>query len=358
MLSTGRTAARNSTIDIARGLLIVLMINSHALTHARVPASHFLYSDLWLPNGWATSLFVVVSGFAAGFLFAPRIGEPRLRQLLHHRAAALLTVMLVSNALFASSREWMYGDPERIGSEDWWWGFATLETEWTISGVLMPTALMLLLAPVVLAQARRSTVWTLFALIALRLVATLVDPGPALAGNGEPWIARVLFTDGFGGYPIVPYTLDGCLGLCLGVLARSDHPLWRPVMLTLLLMQALIYVGSPGRGLVWQFLFESAAPVARLPWILLVASLLAAVPRSPIARAIGVIGRSALLCFLVHRVALQTLRLIASPTRQPDWAPEIHYLILFSGTFVLTWALARARQRRPAFDQLLRRAYL
>lgn len=151
-MATGSTAARNTTIDIARGLLIVLMINSHALTHAHVPATHFLYSDFWLPNGWATSLFAGVSGFAAGFLFAPRIGEPRLRQHLHHRAASLLAIMLVSNALFASSREWMYADPERIGSEDWWWGFATLETEWTISGVLMPTALPLLLTPVVLAR--------------------------------------------------------------------------------------------------------------------------------------------------------------------------------------------------------------
>lgn len=76
------------------------------------------------------------------------------------------------------------------------------------------------------------------------------------------------------------------------------------------------------------------------------------------ARAVAVIGRSALLCFLAHRAILQTLRLFASPARQPDWAPEIHYLILFTGTFVLTWVLARARQHRPAFDHWLRRASL
>ena len=53
---------RIRTIDLCRGLLFIFMMNTHALTIAGVPSSHWLFSDFWLPNGWATLVFVVLSG--------------------------------------------------------------------------------------------------------------------------------------------------------------------------------------------------------------------------------------------------------------------------------------------------------
>ena len=61
---------RIRTIDLCRGLLFIFMMNTHALSIAGVPPAHWLFSDFWLPNGWATLVFVVLAGYGVGFLFS------------------------------------------------------------------------------------------------------------------------------------------------------------------------------------------------------------------------------------------------------------------------------------------------
>ena len=61
---------RIRTIDLCRELLFIFMMSTHALSIAGVPSAHWLFSDFWLPNGWATLVFVVLAGYGVGFLFS------------------------------------------------------------------------------------------------------------------------------------------------------------------------------------------------------------------------------------------------------------------------------------------------
>lgn len=85
---------RATTIDLCRGLLFVLMTNAHALTIAGVPRFHWLRSDFWLPHGWATVVFVVLSGYGVGFIFSVRHPLKVRNDALRRRSAEIMAVML------------------------------------------------------------------------------------------------------------------------------------------------------------------------------------------------------------------------------------------------------------------------
>ena len=99
---------------MCQGLLFLLMANTHALGLAHVDETHWAQSDLWLPNGWATIVFVVLSGYAAGFLLSERAPEAKRDQMLRKRAVDILAVMFISNILFAVLREIARGDSRKI----------------------------------------------------------------------------------------------------------------------------------------------------------------------------------------------------------------------------------------------------
>ena len=100
---------RAANIDLCRGLLFVLMANTHALTIAGVEATHWLFSDLWLPSGWATQVFVVLSGFSVGFLCASRTDHAAVQASLLRRSRQIFWVMVGSNTFFAFLRIAMTG---------------------------------------------------------------------------------------------------------------------------------------------------------------------------------------------------------------------------------------------------------
>lgn len=105
---------RFRTIDLCRGLLFIFMMNTHALSIAGVPSSHWLLSDLWLPNGWATLVFVVLSGYGVGFLFSTRLSIVERDVALRRRSRQILAIMLVSNTVFAALRDIVGGKHRRI----------------------------------------------------------------------------------------------------------------------------------------------------------------------------------------------------------------------------------------------------
>lgn len=96
---------RNLQIDLCRGLLFALMANTHALDLAQVAKDHWLRSDIWLPNGWATVVFVVLSGYGAGYIFSVREPDTARNRALRRRGVEILAVMLVSNFVFAALRQ-------------------------------------------------------------------------------------------------------------------------------------------------------------------------------------------------------------------------------------------------------------
>ena len=51
---------RVSLIDVTRGLLFLLMTNTHALLLSKVSVDSFWHSAYWLPHGWATVCFILM----------------------------------------------------------------------------------------------------------------------------------------------------------------------------------------------------------------------------------------------------------------------------------------------------------
>src|SRR5947199_109194 len=63
---------RIAYIDMARGLFLILMASTHAMTLAGIPATSPL-ADRGLPRGWATTGLIML----CGFMVRPVVAQPR-----------------------------------------------------------------------------------------------------------------------------------------------------------------------------------------------------------------------------------------------------------------------------------------
>src|SRR5881397_525317 len=124
---------RIAYIDMARGLFLILMASTHAMTLADIPATSLL-ADWGLPRGWATTGLIMLCGFMVA-TFARQMEErSRIRQRVVRRAKELLVVMLVSNAIMVAIRQLVTHETEPLFSLEWWSG-VLVGSEWSISGI-------------------------------------------------------------------------------------------------------------------------------------------------------------------------------------------------------------------------------
>jgi len=347
---------RNSAIDMCRGMLFVLMCNTHALSLAQIDAAHWLRSDLWLPNGWATVAFVVLSGYGAGYLFSERRPEIARDRALRSRGMQIFAVMLVSNIAFALLRQLSDGHLASALHPQWWLGFVTLETPWTISGVLFPTATLLLLAPAVIRGVARAPYLVLAGLAACQLALSMLKlqlHGAELATN---WFVRLLLTEGLGGFPLLPFLVNGCLGIWIGMAVRQRKSRKLPILGSLVVLQCLLYASTwwP-ETVLWHVLRGSFGAVAKFGCVYLLA--VAAVHWLPsrMGRAIELIGAYALGSFVMHRIFLQTLAIVLTLVGAAQVHSPFYYVALFAGTLLLTWQLCLQRQSWSSVDLMFRR---
>lgn len=353
---------RVRTIDMCRGLLFVMMVNTHALTLAGVPAAHWLYSDLWLPNGWATMVFVALSGYGVGQIFAPRLPSAERDRALRLRGWQILSVMLASNTFFAALRQAMAGQTGVMTEPGWWLGFLTLDTSWTISGVLLPTSLVVLCAPLMLRCIARWPWQVLVGLAGVRLLATLLvmqlerSPQAGAWSGLSGWAVRFLLLEGFGGFAVLPFVVNGFLGMWLGAMRHRSERLWQMALAGLLAAQGAVYLNSwlpyseAGR-----MLTLSLGPLGKFAWMYAAAALLSRPWLAAAAQPVQQIGRYALGSFVMHRVFLQGLAAAGLAAGIGGAGPELRYVLLFSGTLLLTWSLCAVRPRLAWIDAPLRR---
>jgi hypothetical protein len=359
MVATGKWRAnRSANIDLCRGLLFVLMANTHALSLVGVPSDHFLSSDLWLPSGWATAIFVVLSGFSVGFVCSDRPDLKRLERPLLRRSLQIFFVMVLSNSVFAVLREVVGGNAAAVASPLWWLGFLTLDTGWTISGVLLPTALVVALG-IPLSRLARYWPWIVLpVLIILRVACTITRIDLEASGYSQYWIVRLLFLEGLGGFPVLPFVLNGFLGVWLGVLRNHSEAKWRIAILSLLLLQVGVYLTSffP-QTLLTTIYVLGCGPIGKFAWMYLMAHLVK-LSALALARPIELIGNFALGSFVMHRFFLhglnQTLDLLGLRSVSSEW----QYVLLLSLTLLLTWLLCMLRRRYLFIDRPFRRLAL
>ena len=349
---------RSNKVDMFRGLLFALMVNSHALTLARVPDSHWLYSDWWLPKGWATVVFVILSGYGVGLVYSGRrlaSGSSRLKR----RCLELLAVMFASNTIFAVVREASAGSLAVVSTLHWWLGFLTLDTKWTISGVLLPTALVMLCGVPMIRWTAKSPALVLAALALARVATSVVTIELADSVYAAEWPVRFLVLKGFGGYPVLPFVINGCIGIWLGVMRVSDKPAWQTAMAGLLILQSAFYVSfwTIPEAFVTQLL-TTVSPLGKFAWIFLVAHQFERFGPKLLSQAIEMIGQFALGSFVMHRVFIQLLALTIATTVLRAAPFGFRYGLLVIGTLFLTWGLCYMRQNLKSVDARFRRLAL
>src|SRR5262245_2517959 len=138
---------RVSLIDVTRGLLVLLMTSAHALALSKVSDNSFWRSAYWLPHGWATVCFILLSGYTMGFLLPWQGHQAVTRTKLLRGSRDLLVVMFVSNVVFLALRHVAEGTQQALLHWRWWLGLLTFETPYSISAILLPTGVLLMLAP-------------------------------------------------------------------------------------------------------------------------------------------------------------------------------------------------------------------
>jgi hypothetical protein len=350
---------KSTNIDLCRGMLFVLMANTHASSVSHLPADSWLLSDLWLPTGWATVTFVVLSGYSVGFITSRRSPNAAWDRALYRRAKQILAVMLVSNAIFAILREAVAGRMEAVHTAPWWFGFLTLQTPWTISGVLLPTALLLLCAPELQRRFRFSCWQLLFYMIGARALVAVLSIEVAESPLAASWAARFFLLEGFGGFPVLPFVLNGCIGIALGMLRNHSEWQWQRVTLVLMGLQVGIYLTS-----YYPTSFASAMVVAtfgaagKFAWMYFLAHILKLSRLRWLADPVELIGKFALGSFVMHRFFLHALAEALVPARLPYLPPEMRMATLLLCTLLLTWSLCRMRQHTNWIDTPFRRLAL
>src|SRR2546426_10417771 len=139
-------AERIAYIDMARGLFLVLMASTHAMTLAGISATSGL--GRWgLPRGWASTGLTMLCGFMIATLCRRVVDRAQIRARVVRRAKQLLVVMFASNVVMVTVRHLVSLETKPLFTLAWWWQFLVLGTEWSISGILLPIALFLLISP-------------------------------------------------------------------------------------------------------------------------------------------------------------------------------------------------------------------
>ena len=344
---------RSRTLDLCRGMLFACMANTHALTLVGVPQSHWLFTDAWLPNGWATVVFVVLSGYGVGYIFSVRPKTVDRNRALLHRSLVILGVMFVSNAFFAALRLVMQGDAAPVLTLAWWLGFITLETPWTISGVLLPTAVVILCAPFLMPWIRRNPWSVLTALVVMRLGVAMLALGLGASPSQNTWWVRFFLLEGFGGFPVLPFVLNGCLGLWIGMRRHCNASLWGNLMLLLLLFQLIAYVSHfAPTGVGWTFWRNTFGPLGKFAWVFVLASIVVKTPLRKVVAPLGLIGKYALTSFVIHRFFLQIINGLFIALGLVVLPQELRYAVLWISTLLMTWGVCHYQERKHAKEKI------
>src|SRR3989442_4904349 len=198
---------RIAYIDMAGGLFVILMASTHAMTLAGIPATSPL-ADWGLPRGWATTGLIMLCGFMVATFVREMQERARIRRRVLRRAKQVLLVMFASNVLMVVVKRVVTFETDPLFSLDWWVGLLFVRSESSISGVLLPIALFLLVSPLLVAlyDGCRSKVYGVTLTAGLLFFVALTCRLQALAadGHGTHDALSAMFGSYDGGFPATP----------------------------------------------------------------------------------------------------------------------------------------------------------
>jgi hypothetical protein len=346
-----RASGRILAIDATRGLLILLMTSSHAVGLSGIGSESFFSSTYWLPRGWAMDGFVLLSGITVAMLWDWSKSYSVVKRTLHSKALRLLIVMFVSNLTFLLAHHALQGQADKLKKLSWWVGLVTFQTPYSISGVLLPIALSLLLFPYLTRLGERLG-WLPMSIGSIFANAMILG---AVRGCQGGSVVHSLITFG-AGFPVIPMIMYGTIGLALGMVWRS----LREETISLLQLRKVCFLGlmaAPFLGSV--VLAQTAAsllPMARVLVLMFVALTLASLSVVPNLFAFFcLLGRFSLFCFIAHRILIQSTLLAV---RSLGFPPVLLYFTLVLMTLILLGAICCIRMRQSALDRAFKRIYL
>jgi len=359
--SPGPTPGRIPYIDMARGLFLILMTSTHAMTVAGVAATSPLMS-LGLPRGWATTGLIMLCGFMVATFAREMEARESIRRRVLRRARRVFAVMFASNVLMVAIRHVMTHETDPLFTFRWWSRFLFFRGEWSISGILLPIGLFLLAAPALvgLYDRCRSRVRMIALGIGLLLFAGLAWSVQALTPESLSRYdaLNMMFGTGAGGFPVIPMVASGALGFLLGILwqpARED-PDGPTTLGIVVLFIATSQMLSLTPSVLARFAGRTLMDVSHLVLILVLAIAITQwrFLRQGL-RFVPLLGRYSLFTFLVHRVIEQMLGLSLRPLGLPS---ELVYGLCFLGGVFGSVELILWRKMWPDYDRLLQALYL
>jgi hypothetical protein len=346
-VSCAEDRGRIVLVDWIRGVLILLMASSHAIGLSAVAATSFYTSAYWLPRGWATDAFITVSGMTAAMVYDWDAEPGRACRGVRRRGLQLLVVMYVSNIVLLISKYLVLHEVGRIAHLHWWTGLLTFKTEYSISGVLLPTSAFLLAIPALNYCHRRCGLGA----IALGAVsaALLLE----LAEGRRSHQPLVFWLMHFGaGFPVVPFVATGILGFVVGLAWKrfGKETVLYPMVPCAMLV--------PTYGIVHpSFIVPAFLPLSRVLLLVIVGCALMQVPGvRRCAELFPLLGRYSLFCFLGHRVLMNGTIMIGRDLRfgQPEYLYEWCMVV----TLGLLGCLCFIRTRNERFDRACRKIWL
>ncbi len=195
-------------------------------------------------------------------------------------------------------------------------------------------------------------------LLAGRFIVALAVIGIGDSPYSQSWAARFFLLEGLGMFPVLPFVLNGCLGIWLGVQRHQNLRIFRLVITTLMALQVLIYLSTLTQPLpALQPFIMTVRAGGKFAWMLAVSHLMTTYLFRHVTGAIELLGRFALGSFILHRVFLQATE-IGLHAINASINPELHFLILFAGTLVMTWLVCVIRLHIGWIDALFRRLAL
>lgn len=356
--------ARIGYIDLARGLLIVSMIVVHAATPCE-PEIRKIVQQLWV-LGIATTGFTMLAGYTAGVRYT--LGVVSEASKMHRRALELLVVMFYTNLSMTLVKLYLSGEVESVVTWPWFIGLFSFQTPYNISGVLLPISIVLLLCPYIY-MAERCYGRFIYIYIGAVVLALLSPLGASNWHPTNPFLEASLdlfIVEGPGGFAIIPFVGFGILGFATARVLephlRNPQQMGGPPGARQIGVLASWFVGVfyliytlREYGDQFQALYAYLKSEVMFLCVLVLAGYLHDISRR--VRCIemfGLLGRQALLAFVVHRVIGNGLHIILSDMSGGYSTFAVHFLLVTA----MTAFLCAVRERVELIDCFARKLLL
>ncbi len=335
--SASRPPQRVEYIDVARGLFVTWMLTAHALTLAHIPADHWM--NHLRPAGWASVCFVMLTGFS---LAVVHLGRPTFSEAfakrLYQRSLWLIVIAYLSNL----ASEFITGAVKGTLTVAYLLDVARFRVPWTISGSLIPIAIVVALAPILLRAARR--VHPVVLLLGVSIAGFLIDSNVAVPTPFDHNIQLSALAKATGPFNSSAFQLVllSLWTFSVGSLTTRLRPSFRPWLLPAAAASTMFSLGlSAGDSRSTALFYDAGIFIVSMG----IAGVLSSVPALGFAkRTLTLLGRAALFVFLFHRVLLQAAAAVLRLTLEQEALAFV--LIVVGLTGCGSVALAKSRSER------------